>query len=138
VCNPFTKYPSSLEPSHKRYRFSPKLRILAASVYQRTLNTKRAATNRTLELFCYDAGYCYPRLGIVVGKKMLKRAVDRNYFKRIIRESFRHLANQLISKDYVVRLRFAVSFDRSQLLMIRKEADDLFVQFLKKENLPSC
>ena len=69
---------------------------------------------------------------------MLKRAVDRNYFKRIIRESFRHLANQLISKDYVVRLRFAVSFDRSQLLMIRKEADDLFVQFLKKENLPSC
>ena len=44
------------------------------------------------------------RLGLVVGKKLLKRSVDRNRIKRIIREQFRLLRPDLPVCDLVVRL----------------------------------
>lgn len=49
-------------------------------------------------------GFSDARLGIVVGKKLLKRAVDRNRVKRVIREQFRCLRPQLPPVDLVVRL----------------------------------
>jgi len=44
------------------------------------------------------------RLGVVVGKKLLKRAVDRNRVKRIIREQFRLRRNRLPAFDLIARL----------------------------------
>lgn len=43
------------------------------------------------------------RLGLIVGKRMLRRAVDRNRAKRVIRESFRQ-AGGLPAMDIVVRV----------------------------------
>ena len=50
------------------------------------------------------AGFTEARLGLVVGKKQLKRSVDRNRVKRIIREQFRCLRATLPACDFVVRL----------------------------------
>jgi ribonuclease P protein component len=44
------------------------------------------------------------RLGLVIGKKFLKRAVGRNLVKRIIREQFRLLRPELPACDVIVRL----------------------------------
>ncbi len=44
------------------------------------------------------------RLGLVVGKKLLKRSVDRNRLKRIVREQFRLRRANLPACDLVVRL----------------------------------
>ena len=44
------------------------------------------------------------RLGLVVGKKLLKRAVHRNLLKRIVREQFRLQRASLPACDLVVRL----------------------------------
>lgn len=56
------------------------------------------------------------RLGLVVAKKYLKRAVDRNHFKRIIREQFRCLRGDLPALDLVVRLTVkSASVDRKLL-----------------------
>ncbi len=44
------------------------------------------------------------RLGLVVGKKLLKRAVDRNRVKRVIRDQFRRRRAELPAVDLVVRL----------------------------------
>ena len=44
------------------------------------------------------------RLGLVVGKKLLKRAVDRNRLKRIVREQFRRQRAILPAYDLIVRL----------------------------------
>jgi len=43
-----------------------------------------------------------PRLGLSIAKKILKRAVDRNKFKRLAREVFRLNQTQLPNKDFVV------------------------------------
>ena len=55
-------------------------------------------------------------MGVVVAKKMLQRAVDRNRFKRVIRERFRCLRDRLPAVDLVVRLAVKpVRFDRKLL-----------------------
>ena len=45
------------------------------------------------------------RLGLAIAKKQVKRAVDRNRIKRVIRESFRRQANRLTGLDIVVLAR---------------------------------
>lgn len=44
------------------------------------------------------------RLGVVVAKRLLKRAVDRNLVKRLGREHFRLLRQRLPARDLVLRL----------------------------------
>ena len=48
------------------------------------------------------------RLGIVVAKKNLPRAVDRNALKRIVREAFRNERSTLPPRDLLVRLRLSL------------------------------
>jgi ribonuclease P protein component len=48
-----------------------------------------------------------PRLGLVVARKNLKRAVDRNRVKRMVRESFRRQRASLPARDIVVMVRSA-------------------------------
>lgn len=44
------------------------------------------------------------RLGLVIAKKMLKKSVDRNRVKRVVREQFRLCRNSLPPYDLIVRL----------------------------------
>jgi len=50
----------------------------------------------------------HSRLGLVVSKKNVKLAVDRNRFKRLVRESVRLRQDQLPSVDIVVLARRGV------------------------------
>ncbi len=45
------------------------------------------------------------RLGLIVAKKHLRRAVDRNHFKRIVRDNFRLNQNRLQGLDFIVLAR---------------------------------
>jgi len=71
-----------------------------------------------------------PRLGLVVGKKLLKRAVDRNRLKRIIREQFRLRRSRLPAFDLIVRLAVKPGKPDGKLI-----ADD-FVGLLEKLQRP--
>ena len=44
------------------------------------------------------------RLGLVVAKRFLRRSVDRNLMRRVVREVFRNKHSDLPSKDFIVRL----------------------------------
>jgi len=46
-----------------------------------------------------------PRLGVIAGRHAWPRAVDRNRFRRLARESFRLLQHSLQRRDYIVRAR---------------------------------
>jgi ribonuclease P protein component len=50
------------------------------------------------------AGENGARLGLVIAKKFLRRAVDRNQVKRIVREQFRCVRRDLPAFDVVARL----------------------------------
>lgn len=46
----------------------------------------------------------HARLGMVIGKRQFKRAIDRNRMRRIIRETFRLYSPDLPAVDVVVRV----------------------------------
>jgi len=48
---------------------------------------------------------CGPRLGVIVGRHAWPRAVDRNRFRRLVRETFRVLQHRLQQRDYIIRAR---------------------------------
>ena len=50
-------------------------------------------------------GEVFARLGIVVGKRVARRAVDRGYLKRLVRETFRREQKGLAGFDLLVRPR---------------------------------
>jgi ribonuclease P protein component len=50
-------------------------------------------------------GHVFARLGIVVGKRVARRAVDRGYLKRLVRETFRREQKGLAGFDLLVRPR---------------------------------
>jgi ribonuclease P protein component len=54
-------------------------------------------------------GDAVARLGIVVSKRIARRAVDRSYAKRLIRETFRREQQRLIGYDVLVRPRRLLS-----------------------------
>lgn len=53
----------------------------------------------------YRRSQSVPRLGLAISRKQLRRAVDRNRIKRIVRESFRLHAASLPAVDIVVLAR---------------------------------
>lgn len=50
-------------------------------------------------------GLGYPRLGLALARKRVRRAVDRNRLKRLVRESFRRAQRTLGGIDIVVMAR---------------------------------
>ena len=53
-------------------------------------------------------GMGFPRLGMAIAKKALRRAHERNRIKRLVRESFRHHQANLPAVDIVVMCRHEV------------------------------
>ncbi|MFV2029213.1 ribonuclease P protein component [Neisseria sp. S1] len=65
----------------------------------------------------------HARLGLVVSKKVAKRAHERNYMKRVIREWFRLNCCELQSYDFIVRVR--QRFDQSESAQVRLQLSQL-------------
>lgn len=72
----------------------------------------------------------YARLGLVVAKKNLRLAVDRNRFKRIVRESFRLKHQQLPPIDAIVLARRGA--DKIPNLKLHKMLDKLWKRVAKQ------
>ncbi|OOY70263.1 ribonuclease P protein component [Solemya velum gill symbiont] len=80
-------------------------RLLTAADYQRVFKKPlRSVDSSFMVLARKNSGGC-ARLGLAIAKKQLKRAVDRNRVKRVIRESFRQQAELLQGYDFVVLAR---------------------------------
>lgn len=72
----------------------------------------------------------YARLGLVVSKKMARRAVDRNYMKRVLREKFRLNQHVLAGLDIVARP--GILFSHAQFTEIEHEFAELVVKLQRK------
>jgi len=68
------------------------------------------------------------RLGLVVGKKTSKLAVNRNYMRRVLREFFRTQQHQISHVDLVVRVQ--KKFDRVNFSQIKLEFDTLLLKLI--------
>jgi ribonuclease P protein component len=67
-------------------------------------------------------GRVFARLGIVIGKRVAPRAVDRGYLKRLVRETFRREQRGLSGFDLLVRPRRILSRSESVAASIELRA----------------
>ena len=117
-------------------KFPRAARLLNSKQFQSVFDqvTHKASNNNLLLLSSLN-GLDTSRVGLIISKKKLKRAVDRNRVKRIARESFRYQQNQLVGLDIIVLSRNDLAalnntelrniFDRLWLKLIRKNSNTL-------------
>ncbi len=112
--------------------FARRYRLTKTDEFSSVFGFRKAIRGKLLMLHYQprNAKFTEARLGLVVGKKQLKRSVDRNRVKRIIREQFRCLRLTLPACDFVVRLAVKPGKLDNKLL-----ADD-FVALLEKLRRP--
>lgn len=60
---------------------------------------------RHVQIIAMPAARDLGRFGMVVGRKALARAIDRNRFKRLVRESLRTMRGEASRYDVVIRLK---------------------------------
>lgn len=73
------------------------------------------------------------KMGVSVSKKYFKHAVDRNYFKRVLRECYRlnkHILIESIEKPYAFMF-FYQSKDRLTYHEINEKTIQLFKKFIE-------
>ncbi|CAM5289519.1 ribonuclease P protein component [Rhodanobacter lindaniclasticus] len=63
------------------------------------------AGGRCFHMRYRDNGLGLARLGLAISKRVSKRAVERNRIKRLVRESFRRVRDQLPAIDLMVMAR---------------------------------
>lgn len=99
------------------YLFDKSLRLLDASAYKAVFDDARIKVSSQQVLYLAREGATsQPRLGLVIAKKNVRHATQRNRIKRIIRESFRLRQHQLPAVDTVVLARRGLDkLDNSEL-----------------------
>lgn len=64
-------------------------RLTEARDFQRVFERRRSVADERLIVYAVENGLAFSRLGLSVGRKKVRRAHDRNRFKRVVREAFR-------------------------------------------------
>lgn len=93
-------------PSALSFRFSKSLRLLEAADFQQVFDDAPfRASHQHFLILARTNQLAIGRLGLVIAKKHLRLAVERNRFKRLIRESFRTRQNAFAGLDVIVLSR---------------------------------
>jgi len=115
-----------------KYAFKPDQRLLTSHDFKCVFDNVaiKAGTSELLVLAIDNHDKKPARLGLVVAKKNQKRAVDRNRFKRVIRESFRTHQHQLEGLELVVLNRRGAN--KIDSIALKKVVDQTWQRILKK------
>jgi ribonuclease P protein component len=80
-------------------------RLRGSAAFAAVFRSGRRFEGSRLQLLARSTSNAATRVGFVIGKKLLGRAVDRNRLKRMLREHVRNRRSALEGFDLIVRLR---------------------------------
>lgn len=109
--------------------FGPDRRLREAREFAVVFDHRRVLRGERFNLHYRPNGSDSARLGLVVAKKLAKRAVWRNAIKRVGREAFRLTRTTLPPLDLILRLAKPVSgVDAAAKRQWRAEVDELLAR----------
>ena len=100
-------------------RFTKKAKLIKTDEFSSVFNFRKRIFANFLAFHYQPNQQDLPRLGLVVGKKIAKRAVDRNYMRRVLREFFRVNQHAINYVDLVIRVQ--KRFERKDFAQIHQE-----------------
>jgi ribonuclease P protein component len=115
------------------YGFPKTTRLLTAEDFKAVFsNSQFKASCRHILVLAISNDSPSSRLGLVIAKKNVSKAVQRNRVKRIIRDSFRHHQDTLAGLDLVVLAR--KDADKLGNPQLRDRMQKMWVQLNKELN----
>ena len=97
---------------NSQFAFTKDLRLLTADQYNNIFKNKPIRKKTKFFLIVIKKNnFDHCRLGLIVSKKELKKAVERNKVKRVIRESFRVNSKNLKGLDIVALFKPNIEFN---------------------------
>ena len=113
------------------FGFSKKLRLLGAADYQPVFkNAHYKVSCQYILILAVASTVQHPRLGLVIAKKNIAKAVERNRVKRIFRESFRHNQRLLPARDIVILARSGLDSINNE--HVHKNIEKLWQELVSK------
>jgi ribonuclease P protein component len=120
-------------PAGLRLDFSGDDRLHTAAEFAAVFSHRRVLRGERLDLHYRPSDVGRARLGLVIAKKLARRAVLRNLVKRLGREAFRQGRANLPAFDIVLRLAKPVAVaDRATRRLLRAEIDALLMRLAEK------
>jgi len=104
-------------------RFTKNAKLIKTDEFSSVFNFRKRISARFLAVHYQPNDIGHARLGLVVGKKVARRAVDRNYMRRVLREFFRIKQHEISHVDLVVRVQ--KKFEKEDFLQIKQEFESL-------------
>ena len=113
------------------FSFGKSLRLLNAADYKAVFDDAQFKVSKQQVLLLARAnGLDHPRVGLVIAKKNVRLAAQRNRIKRIIREQIRLSQHQLSAIDVIVLARRGL--DQLDNSALHQMFDELLRQLDKK------
>ena len=110
-------------------RFGRRYRLLKTEEFSSVFALRKQLRCTLLQIsYSEPAERGHARLGLVVSKKTARRAHERNYMKRVIRDWFRRHKAALPPRDFIVRVRRA--FGRGEAAAACSELSRLLAEKL--------
>lgn len=108
-------------------RFAKHYRLLKTEDFSSVFVLRKQRSRQFIQIFWLSQNTReYARIGLVVSKKVAKRANRRNFMKRVIREWFRQHKYQLSAHDFVIRVR--KPFERKDVAIVVQELTEMMVR----------
>lgn len=85
--------------------FPQQSRLKKAAEFKKVFTNPVKSTDRYFTVLATQNDFGFPRIGLAIAKKIIRKAVDRNVIKRTVRESFRLQQHNIGNIDIVVLAR---------------------------------
>jgi ribonuclease P protein component len=105
------------------YRFVKQAKMIKTDDFSSVFNFRKRISMQYLAIHYQPNLHQRARLGLVVGKKIAKLAVSRNYMRRVLREFFRTQQHDICHVDLIVRVQ--KKFTKVDFIQIKQEFDSL-------------
>ncbi len=112
-------------------RFTKQAKLIKTDEFSSVFNFRKRITARFLAVHYQPNAIGHARLGLVVGKKIAKRAVHRNYMRRVLREFFRTRQHTISAVDLVVRVQ--KKFEKQDFVHVKQEFDGLIAKINQRK-----